>query len=67
MGTETYRTENALDSYVHRHGGDCNASTDMEQTMFQFNVQDGFLEKALAIFSRFFKEPLLMEDAIVRE
>eukprot|EP01134_Creolimax_fragrantissima_P007370 CFRG7370T1 len=67
MGTETYRTENALDSYLHRHGGDCNASTDVEMTVFQFNVQDGYLEKALAIFSRFFKEPLLLEDAILRE
>ncbi|KAL9186105.1 hypothetical protein ACHAXT_005343 [Thalassiosira profunda] len=73
LGTEAYPTENAYDSFLSQHGGDDNAYTDMEHTLYHYCIpQDGSsgdknVWKALDMFSGFFKCPLLGGDQAERE
>lgn len=67
MGSEKYPEENAYDAYVSSHGGYCNAFTEVEYTVYQFEVQPEAFEGALDIFANCFKSPLLAVSAMDRE
>ncbi|KAK3533465.1 hypothetical protein QTP70_023470, partial [Hemibagrus guttatus] len=47
MGSEKYPAENGFDAFLKKHGGSDNASTDLERTIFQFDVQRKYFKEAL--------------------
>ena len=55
------------DSYLNMHGGSSNAYTTDEATVYYFEVQPEYFEGGLDMFSNFFVNPLLTEDAVERE
>ncbi|XP_041827551.1 nardilysin-like [Melanotaenia boesemani] len=67
MGSEKYPSENGFDSFLMKHGGSDNASTDCERTVFQFDVQRKSFKEALDRWAQFFICPLMIRDAIDRE
>ncbi|KAI5101070.1 nardilysin isoform X1, partial [Silurus meridionalis] len=77
MGSEKYPAENGFDAFLKKHGGSDNASTDLERTIFQFDVQRKYFKEALdrqvpyicnsLVWAQFFICPLMIEDAIERE
>ncbi|KAJ6663090.1 hypothetical protein lerEdw1_010683 [Lerista edwardsae] len=67
MGSKKYPDENGFDTFLKKHGGTDNASTDTERTVFQFDVQKKYFKEALDRWAQFFIEPLMIKDAIGRE
>ncbi|XP_064605323.1 nardilysin-like [Liolophura sinensis] len=67
MGSDKYPEENAYDSFIKKHGGDDNASTDCERTLFYFDIQQEHFRQALDMFAQFFIHPLLKKSSIYRE
>ena len=67
MGTAKFPTENAYDSFLSSNGGSDNAYTELEYTLYHFEIpQEKFFE-ALDMFAQFFIDPLLLPDAVDRE
>ncbi|XP_014281647.1 nardilysin [Halyomorpha halys] len=67
MGSKKFPKENEFDSFIKKHGGSDNASTECEYTTYYFECQDKFMPKALDIFSQFFISPLMKREAMTRE
>jgi nardilysin len=67
MGSSAYPVENHYDAFVHSHGGDCNAMTEGEHTVFQFNISKDHFGPGLDIFANCLLNPLLNADAMERE
>jgi len=67
MGTKRYPTEDYFINFVSKNGGSYNAFTSDEMTVYYFDIFNKHFVEALDIFSDFFIEPLLSEDAIQRE
>jgi len=67
MGSTTYPKENYFQIFINKNSGSTNAFTSSQHTCYYFDVLDEHFHDALHIFSRFFVDPLLSENAIVRE
>lgn len=67
MGSKTYPIENYYDSFIHSHGGECNAMTEGEFTVYQFNVATEHFSSALDIFANCLLYPLFTPSAMERE
>ncbi|EED90699.1 probable metalloprotease, partial [Thalassiosira pseudonana CCMP1335] len=73
LGTKDYPGDNEYDAFLSQHGGDDNAYTDMEHTLYHYCIpQDGgdgekSVWKALKMFSSFFTVPLLGGEQAERE
>lgn len=67
MGTEKYPEENEYSAYLNSHGGYSNAYTDVENTVYYFDVQNDHFEGALDRFAAFFSCPLFTESSTDRE
>jgi len=67
MGTKKYPTENAYDAFLSKQGGSDNAYTELEYTVYHFEIPQEGLFQALDMFAQFFIHPLLLEDAVERE
>lgn len=67
MGSEKYPAENHYDSYVSSHGGSCNAFTEGEYTVYQFDVSADYFAETLDIFAQCFISPLLSFSSATRE
>ena len=67
MGSAPYPNENHFDMFIKRHGGDDNAFTDCERTIFKFEINPLQLKEALKIWSQFFISPLMKKNSINRE
>ncbi|XP_053103631.1 nardilysin-like isoform X2 [Hemicordylus capensis] len=67
MGSQKYPDENGFDTFLKKHGGADNASTDTEKTIFQFDIQKKYFKEALDRWAQFFIHPLMIKDAINRE
>ncbi|XP_026544517.1 nardilysin-like [Notechis scutatus] len=67
MGSQKYPDENGFDTFLKKHGGSDNASTDTERTIFQFDIQKKYFKEALERWAQFFIHPLMIKDAIDRE
>ncbi|KAF7247013.1 Nardilysin [Varanus komodoensis] len=67
MGSKKYPDENGFDTFLKKHGGSDNASTDAERTVFQFDIQKKYFKEALDRWAQFFIHPLMIKDAIDRE
>ncbi|XP_060627682.2 nardilysin-like isoform X1 [Anolis sagrei] len=67
MGSKKYPDENGFDTFLKKHGGSDNASTDAEKTVFHFDIQKKYFKEALDRWAQFFIHPLMIKDAIDRE
>ncbi|CAI5779116.1 nardilysinnardilysin-like [Podarcis lilfordi] len=67
MGSQKYPDENGFDTFLKKHGGSDNASTDTERTVFHFDIQKKYFREALDRWAQFFIQPLMIKDAIDRE
>jgi len=67
MGSEKYPEENAYDSFMSKHGGNDNAYTEMEYTVYHFDIPQEYLAKGLDMFAQFFTKPLMLESSVDRE
>lgn len=67
MGSKKYPDEKIYFEELNKLGGNSNAYTSSNETVYFFNVFDFGLEKMFDIFSRFFIDPLFNEDSIQRE
>lgn len=47
MGSKKYPDENEFDTFLKKHGGTDNATTDTERTVFQFDIQKKHFKEAL--------------------
>lgn len=59
--------ENMYDNFMSRHGGSDNAYTELEHTVYHFEIPQEHLVGALDMFAQFFTSPLLKEDSVERE
>ncbi|GAA5829536.1 hypothetical protein JCM11251_000196 [Rhodosporidiobolus azoricus] len=67
MGTEKYPAENDYTEFLTQHSGSSNAYTDMDQTMYHFDVAPEYLSPALDRFAQFFISPLFDPSCTERE
>ena len=67
MGSQKYPSENGYEQYANNHGGGCNACTQGEFTVFQFDITAEYYTKALDMFANCFISPLLKMEAADRE
>jgi len=67
MGSERFPEENEYDSFLQQNGGSCNAFTDMESTVYYFDVNGDRLRGAMERFAGFFTAPLCLEGSLERE
>lgn len=67
LGTKKYPKENYYSEFISQGGGGQNAATSDDWVMYYFNINSDQFEKALDIFSEFFKDPLFSADAVQRE
>ena len=67
MGTKKYPAENAYDAFLHKEGGSDNAFTEIEYTVYHFEIPQEGLFQALDMFAQFFIHPLMLEDSVERE
>ena len=67
MGSEKYPSENAYDSFISSGGGNSNAYTECEYTVYHFEIPFNHLGEALDIFAQFFISPLMRLEASARE
>ena len=67
MGSSLYPDENHFDMFIKRHGGDDNAVTECERTIFKFEINPVHFKEALKIWSQFFIDPLMKKSSINRE
>ncbi len=67
MGSKEYPGEDDFYAFLARHGGNTNAYTTVDRTVFMFDVESEALPNGLKRFGAFFKHPLLRDASIVRE
>ena len=67
LGTEKYPELDGYRSFIRQNGGSSNASTGIDFTNYNFNIDAGHLKPALDRFAQFFIAPLFPEAQIDRE
>lgn len=67
MGTKAYPKEFEYMQYIHEHGGQVNASTWPDRTIYMFSINNDAFTGALDRFSHFFIDPLFSTSSIGRE
>ena len=67
MGTEKYPSENDYEDYLSKNGGESNAYTDLDKTVYYFNVDNDAYEGALDRFAQFFISSKFSEGSVERE
>ena len=67
MGTEKYPDENEFEEYLNKNGGESNAFTGLDKTVFYFDIDNEFFEGAIDRFAQFFISPKFNEGSVERE
>lgn len=67
LGSEAYPGENDFSRYVLERGGEYNAYTRWDRTLYGFSIPKSSFSGALDLFSQFFINPLFEISAIERE
>ena len=67
MGSRKHPVENTFDSMLIAAGGQSNAYTDTEKTVYHFTTPQDSLHQMLDVFAQFFIDPLLLPEAAERE
>ena len=67
MGSVKYPEENQYDAFISNHGGSCNACTEGEYTVYQFEIASRYFAKGLDLMANCFIAPLLSFTSADRE
>lgn len=67
LGTEKYPDEEGYQRYIDEYGGDRNAYTAADRTVYMFTVANEGFEGALDRFAQFFISPLFDPSGVERE
>ena len=67
MGSEKYPNENEYESFLTSNGGESNAQTSDDRTVFYFDVKNDAFEGALDRFAQYFICPIFSKDSVERE
>ncbi|CRK88532.1 CLUMA_CG002282, isoform A [Clunio marinus] len=67
MGSEKYPGDGEYNEFINSNGGDNNAMTGDEDTLYYFEVSEKAFPEALDRFAQQFISPLLLRDSINRE
>ena len=67
MGTKKYPSENEYEDYLSKNGGESNAYTDLDKTIYYFDVDNDAFEGAIDRFAQFFICPTFNEGSVERE
>ncbi|MBS0623176.1 MAG: insulinase family protein [Verrucomicrobia bacterium] len=67
LGTHTYPEEAGYTRYLNEHGGERNAFTMSDRTVYFFSVNHDGFEEALDRFGHFFIDPLFNPSGVARE
>ncbi len=67
LGTKAYPQEGEFLRYIQERGGECNASTTRDRSVYGFSVHTEFLSGVMDRFAHFFIDPLFTDSAIERE
>ena len=67
MGTEKYPSENDYEEFLSKNGGDSNAYTNGDKTIYYFYVDNDAFEGAIDRFAQFFICPKFDEGSVERE
>ena len=67
MGSKKYPDSSYFMNIINKHGGYTNAFTELEYTVYFFNIFNEGLNDIIDIFSRFFIDPLFNENYINKE
>ncbi len=67
MGTKAFPGEEEFSQFISDRGGEYNAYTMHDRTVYGFSVAHGSFKSALNRFSHFFLDPLFSSSAIERE
>jgi len=68
LGTKKYPDENSFETFLSQSGGQSNAYTDTEDTVYYFEMSNsGKLEESLKRFGSFFDGPLFTSSSTERE
>ncbi len=67
LGTKAYPKEEEFRRYIQERGGECNASTTRDRSVYGFSVHSGSFFESLDRFSHFFIDPLFTPSSIERE
>lgn len=67
LGTKNFPEEDELFEYCGTHGGQVNAYTWTDRTVYMFSVQNDSFQGGLERFSDFFAHPLFNKDGVERE
>ena len=67
MGSSKYPKEEAFEQHISSNGGETNACTDNESTLYFFEIDLDELKKGLDMLACLFTKPLLTKDSMERE
>ena len=67
MGNKKYPSENEYGDYISKNGGEYNAFTSQDRTVYYFDISNEAFEGALDIFAQFFICPIFNEGSVERE
>ena len=67
MGTEKYPSEDEYEEYLAKNGGNNNAFTKGDKTVYYFDIKNSAFEGALDRFAQFFICPKFNEGSVNRE
>ena len=67
LGTTSFPIPSDMLAYTRDRGGECNAVTLKDRTVYGFSIHPHFLQEALLRFGEFFASPLLLQSAIEKE
>lgn len=67
MGSTTYPVENEHSAFIRDHGGEENAYTYSDKTLYIFSIEHGAFLEGLDRFAHFFIDPLFSPSSIDRE
>lgn len=67
MGSDKYPGENHYDEFVSSNGGQCNACTEGEYTLYNFDINVTKFAKALDIFANCFISPSFCNSSVDKE
>lgn len=59
LGSKEFPEQEGFSQFVSAHGGSDNGRTSLDYTVYEFGVENDYLEEALYRFSRLMKEPMI--------
>lgn len=65
LGSKEFPEQEAFSQFVSAHGGSDNGRTSLDFTVYEFGVENDYLEEALYRFSRLLKEPLIPVEGLL--